>query len=75
MLVLTRAKKDSVLIGDNISVTILGISRGQVKLGFKAPNEFDIVRDELVSGEKGSVFNETFNIEPEGEKPEPGNAK
>ena len=47
MLVLTRKDGESTRIGDNISVTVLGISRNRVKLGFSAPREIPIVRKEL----------------------------
>lgn len=48
MLVLTRRKEDSILIGDNIVVKILEINGNQVKIGIDAPIEINIVRKEIV---------------------------
>jgi carbon storage regulator len=47
MLVLSRRKNESVMIGDNIEVTVTDFSQGQVKLGFAAPKEVVITRKEL----------------------------
>ena len=49
MLVLTRSYEQSVIIDGDIRVTVLGIDRrGQVKLGFEAPEDVIIVREELL---------------------------
>ncbi len=49
MLILTRSYEQSVIINGNIKVTVLGIDRrGTVKLGFEAPEEVAIVRQELL---------------------------
>jgi len=47
LLVLGRKKKESFYIGDNITVTILGVDGDQVKIGIKAPREIPIIREEL----------------------------
>jgi carbon storage regulator len=47
MLVLTRKNGESVWIGDSIRVEVLEIKGGRVKLGFSAPPELDIQRDEI----------------------------
>jgi len=47
MLVLTRKLGETVLINDNISVTVLGIQGGQIKLGFTAPKDVTINREEI----------------------------
>ena len=47
MLILSRALNESVIIDDNIEVKIVGISRGQVKLGFIAPRDVVIHRREI----------------------------
>ena len=47
MLILSRALSESVIIDDNIEVKIIGISRGQVKLGFIAPQDVVIHRREI----------------------------
>jgi len=47
MLALTRKKGESVIIGDNIEVVMLGIQGEQVKLGFVAPRSVSIFRKEV----------------------------
>lgn len=47
MLILTRKLGEQIAIGDNISVTLLGIKGTQVKLGIKAPRSIDIHRQEI----------------------------
>jgi carbon storage regulator len=48
MLVLTRKNGDSVQIGDAIVVKVLAISGNHVKLGFSAPREVAIRREEIL---------------------------
>lgn len=47
MLILTRKKDESIIIGDNIEVKVLEINDGKVKLGIEAPKNIDIIRKEL----------------------------
>lgn len=47
MLVLTRKKKESIRVGDDIAITVLGIEGDQVKLGIDAPDHIDIHRQEV----------------------------
>lgn len=47
MLVLTRNVGESVLIGDDISITILGIRGSQIRLGVKAPPAIPVDREEI----------------------------
>ena len=48
MLILNRRYEESVIINGDIKITILGIDRGVVKLGFEAPEEVVIMREELL---------------------------
>jgi carbon storage regulator len=48
VLVLTRRTEESVVIGDNIIVTVLGVEGEKVKLGIDAPREVTILRRELL---------------------------
>ena len=47
MLVITRKKGESLMIGDDIEVTISKIEDGSVKIGINAPKNVTILRKEL----------------------------
>ncbi|MBB6447285.1 carbon storage regulator CsrA [Bacillus benzoevorans] len=47
MLVLTRKLKESIMIGDEIELTILAIDGEQIKLGINAPKNIEIHRKEI----------------------------
>ncbi len=47
MLVLSRKPGERILIGDNVSVTIVRVGPNTVRLGIDAPREMNIVREEL----------------------------
>lgn len=47
MLVLSRKKGESVVIQDNIEITVLEVNGDTIKLGFKAPREVEILRKEI----------------------------
>jgi carbon storage regulator len=47
MLVIARKKSESILLGDDIEITITNIDNGTVKLAIKAPREVTILRKEL----------------------------
>lgn len=47
MLVLTRKKDQSIVIGDNIEVTVLEIQGEQVRIGVKAPKSVSVHRKEI----------------------------
>jgi carbon storage regulator len=47
MLILTRRRKQAVMIGDTVSITVLGIRGNQVRLGIDAPPNVAIHRREI----------------------------
>ncbi|MFJ8266892.1 carbon storage regulator CsrA [Peribacillus asahii] len=47
MLVLTRKLNESIMIGNDIEITILAIEGEQIKLGIQAPKHVDIHRKEV----------------------------
>lgn len=47
MLVLTRQANQSIMIGDDVIVTILEIRGDQVRLGIRAPRSVDVHREEV----------------------------
>ncbi|WP_324172302.1 carbon storage regulator CsrA [Sulfurimonas sp.] len=54
MLVLARKLDESITVGDNISIKIISIDKGVVKLGIDAPRDISIVRNELLEDVKDS---------------------
>ena len=47
MLILTRRISESVIIGDDVKVTVLGIKGNQVRLGIDAPKTVSVHREEI----------------------------
>ena len=52
MLVLTRRKNQSIVIGDDIVVTVLEVKGDQIRLGITAPRDVQVYREELLSALK-----------------------
>lgn len=49
MLVLSRRKQESLVIGDNITITVLGIDGNQVRIGIDAPKDVPVHRTEVAA--------------------------
>ena len=47
MLILTRRVGETLMIGDEITATILGVKGNQVRLGIQAPKEVAVHREEI----------------------------
>lgn len=47
MLILTRRVGESLMIGDNVNVTVLGIRGNQVRVGVDAPKDVAVHREEI----------------------------
>lgn len=54
MLVLTRKPHESLAIGDNIEITVLGVKGNQVQIGIDAPNDICILREELIEKKRST---------------------
>ncbi|NMA79800.1 MAG: carbon storage regulator CsrA [Clostridiales bacterium] len=52
MLVVTRKIDESIIIADNIEVTVLEVTGDRVKLGISAPRDIKIIRNELRDAQK-----------------------
>ncbi len=56
MLVLSRGKDESIMIGDNIEITVVHIRGNKVRLGITAPREIPVHRNEIYEEiKKGNV--------------------
>jgi carbon storage regulator len=53
MLVLTRKTNQSIMIGDEIEVSVLAVSRDKIRLGITAPREVPVFRKEVYLSIKG----------------------
>jgi carbon storage regulator len=47
MLVLTRKKGETIMIGDHIELTVVGVEGDTVKIGIRAPRNVEIHRQEV----------------------------
>jgi carbon storage regulator len=57
MLVLTRRTRQSIMIGDDIELSVLSVSGEKVRIGIEAPQEVPVFRKEVylrIAGERNS---------------------
>jgi len=47
MLILTRKDNESLFIGDDIEITVLGVKGNQVRIGINPPIDIDVHREEV----------------------------
>lgn len=70
MLILTRRVGETVMIGNDITVTVLGVKGNQVRVGVNAPKEVAVHREEIYERIKreeqstGETRHRTDSVEP-----------
>ena len=64
MLILTRRVGETLMIGDSVTVTVLGVKGNQVRLGITAPRDVTVHREEIFQ-----------RIHPEGDAQAPAGDK
>ncbi len=47
MLILTRRVGEALMVGDEVSVTVLGVKGNQVRIGINAPKDVSVHREEI----------------------------
>ena len=47
MLILTRKANETLTVGDDVTVTILGVKGNQIRIGVNAPKEISVHREEV----------------------------
>ena len=77
MLVLTRRPNQSIMIGDDIVVTVLEVKGDQIRLGITAPRDVQVYREELLAAlqdaNRSAVLGDDAQLPPV-PKPGPGAA-
>lgn len=63
MLVLTRRTSESIVIGDDVIVTVLGFSGNQVRFGISAPPQLSVHREEIYKKLRNQKFNKELKNE------------
>ena len=64
MLVLSRKENESIIINENIKIVVARIQRGKVRLGFEAPKDVPVRRQELHTELKRDTTPEAVPADP-----------
>lgn len=64
MLILTRRINETMMVGDDVNITILGVKGNQVRLGINAPSSIPVHREEIYLKIKEEEKQGGFFIKP-----------
>lgn len=59
MLILTRRVGETIMIGDDVTVTVLGVKGNQIRIGINAPGDVSVHREEIyrrIEAEKAAAI-------------------
>jgi carbon storage regulator len=78
MLILTRRVGETLIVGDEVTITVLGVKGNQVRIGVNAPKDVSVHREEIYqriqrekAAQEGSSLDERVDqISDESEKDE-----
>jgi carbon storage regulator len=65
MLILTRRIGETLIVGDDVNITVLGVKGNQVRLGINAPKDVSVHREEIylrIQQEKEGSDSETEEV-------------
>jgi len=65
MLILTRRLRENIRIGEQITITVLGIKGNQVRIGVEAPRDVAVDREELWLRKQRETTDEVVSIRDE----------
>ena len=65
MLILSRRIGETVMIGDDVTVVVLGVKGGQVRLGIGAPRQVPVHREEVWHKRKQQAATDATEVRPD----------
>ncbi len=73
MLILTRKIGESLMVGDDVTISVLGVKGNQVRIGIDAPKHIQVHREEIYNRIQNEKSGNPDEIENENENDNSGN--